>query len=259
MPSGSSSPRGSAANAARKPVASAGEEQIGDDAGQLDADTIRNLMRLALGGAFEGSAEVARRLERWQSQAGQAVEQVGDSSSDETDLDRLRFALVGLLFETPDVVERGARSLGSATRTSTGVMSRFVSPLASSRAARPFVRRYDAFVDDRLSALDRWIAAGRTEERSSRAMVREFTDEEVNAVIEYLADKPEVRDLIQEQSLGMAGEAVGELRGRTAKADRLLDRLVSSSLRREPSEVEPAPPPRRPAPARRSATDRDSG
>ena len=226
---------------------------------QLDSDTLRNLMRLALGGAFEGSAELARRLEHWQAQAGEAAEPQATPLTGESDLARLRFALVGLMFEAPDVVERGARVLGSATRTSTGFLSRVIGPLASSRAARPVLRRYDAFVDDRLSALERWIAVGRAEEQSSRAMVRDLTDEEVNTVIEYLADKPEVRELIQEQSLSMADDAVGELRGQTASADRLIERIVSSSLRRRPADVGPAPPPSLPNRARASGREKKSG
>jgi hypothetical protein len=234
-------------------------EPSADAAQQLDADTLRNLMRLALGGAFEGSAELVRRLEHWQAQAGEAGRPGATPLTDESDLARLRFALVGLMFEAPDVVERGARNLGSATRASTGFLSRVVAPLAASRAARPIVRRYDAFVDDRLSTLERWIAAGRAEEQSSRSMVRDLTDEEVNTVIEYLADKPEVRELIQEQSLSMADDAVGELRGQTASADRLIERIVSSSLRRQPADVEPAPPPSMPNRARSSGREKKSG
>ena len=50
-----------------------------------------------------------------------------------------------------------------------------------------------------------------------------------------------VQEIIQQQSLGMADEAIEEVRERTVTGDMLLERPVRSLLRRSPRESLPAP------------------
>ena len=49
-----------------------------------------------------------------------------------------------------------------------------------------------------------------------------------------------VQEIIQQQSLGMADEAIEEMRERTVTGDFLLERPVRSILRRRPRESVPA-------------------
>jgi hypothetical protein len=56
-------------------------------------------------------------------------------------------------------------------------------------------------------------------------------------VMTQLAQKPEVRELLQQQSMSLAGEVVGEVRQRTASTDALLERLARAILRRSPHEA----------------------
>jgi hypothetical protein len=226
-------------------------EQPSEQPLEFDAEAARNLLRLALGGAVEGSAALLRRLEQEQAaMRSSETQSLGTESpgqpSDTTDLQRLRYALVGLLFEAPDAVGRTFNVLESATRKSAGLASRILSPVTNSRVARPLVSRYDDFIEDRLSAFDRWVSMGRREEQTSRELVLRLTDDEIDAVIDYLAEKPEVRGLVQQQTTGMAQEAVGELRGRSVNADRLIERVLLAGLKRRDAEVEPAPPPNLP-------------
>jgi hypothetical protein len=60
----------------------------------------------------------------------------------------------------------------------------------------------------------------------------------------YLAQNPELRQVLEQQSVGLTNEAVGRLRQRSAEADRLIDRLAGAVLRRPapPGEVDPASP-----------------
>jgi len=73
-----------------------------------------------------------------------------------------------------------------------------------------------------------------------------------------MAQEPQVRDLIQQQGVTMAGTALGEVRSRTATADRWVERVVRRALRMQQLEepgaptnstsVAPAPLPAQPQP-----------
>lgn len=85
--------------------------------------------------------------------------------------------------------------------------------------------------------LESWIETGRREEQLSRSLVREQAfDDLVNEVLDYLAAKPEIRDLVQDQGVGMAEEVVGEFRSRSSDIDSLLARVADAILRREPKQ-----------------------
>jgi len=76
---------------------------------------------------------------------------------------------------------------------------------------------------------------GRREEKSSRYLVRKQAYEEIiNDAIEYLAQKPEVGDLVQQQSISVAGEVVDEVRIRSSEFDSLLESKVRWLLRKKP-------------------------
>jgi hypothetical protein len=59
-------------------------------------------------------------------------------------------------------------------------------------------------------------------------------------VVARLAQSPEMRAVIQEQSQGLASSSVAELRERSELADRIVERLVRRMLRR--SRTRPAGP-----------------
>jgi hypothetical protein len=102
--------------------------------------------------------------------------------------------------------------------------------------AQPLHHGYDQCAARGQAIVERWIDAGRAAEQRSRALARQAafdgTDEAMDEVIGILAEKPEVRDLVTQQTVGMAGELVGEVRERGAAADTFWERRLRRLLRR---------------------------
>jgi hypothetical protein len=106
---------------------------------------------------------------------------------------------------------------------------------------RPIRRRYHNYVGVGESFVNSLEEAGRSEVRSSHALVQQqANDELISDVLEYLVEKAKLRELIQGQSVELAGDAVSELRGRSAAVDTSLDELVHTALSRQKAK---APPP----------------
>jgi hypothetical protein len=98
---------------------------------------------------------------------------------------------------------------------------------------RPVRERFDLYSATGESIVSSWIRTGRREEQVSRALARKQAyDEIVNDVIAYLAQKPEVRDLVQQQTMGLAEEIVGDIRERSSEFDSLLEERVNRMMRR---------------------------
>jgi hypothetical protein len=78
----------------------------------------------------------------------------------------------------------------------------------------------------RRVALARWAAAGRREEAASRAVAQEALTALRERALARVAESPDLKRVIREQSQGIAVTAVNELRNRSARADRLAERAV---------------------------------
>jgi hypothetical protein len=193
-----------------------------------DQETVRMLLRLLVGGVLEGSDELLRRLQERQ----QAIEQHPVTSAprvisqDEADIERLRYALIGLLFETPGAINRGLARAVENTERAGNTVSRLAGPVTRSRLFRPVRRRYQRLVTRREATLNRLVELGRLEAQRGRVLARGTVTETVDEVLEYLADSPEIRDLVQQQGVSLTTEVVDELRRRVAAADRLLDSVL---------------------------------
>lgn len=105
-----------------------------------------------------------------------------------------------------------------------------------------------------------WIARGRYEERFGRTLSRQLAGRPINEIVDYLAENPHVyklveeqlerlrenpepvRELVQNQSVSMAAEAVDELREQGVTADNLIEGFVRRVLRRPPRPDLPPPP-----------------
>jgi len=71
-----------------------------------------------------------------------------------------------------------------------------------------------------------WAAAGQREEAASRAVARKALTALRERALARVADSPDLKRVIREQSEGVAVIAVNELRNRSARADRLAERAV---------------------------------
>ena len=71
---------------------------------------------------------------------------------------------------------------------------------------------------------------------------RALRSEEIGLVLAWIADSPEIRRAVFQQSAGLADVVEGEVRGRSANADDAVERFARSVLRRRPrSDDRPTP------------------
>jgi hypothetical protein len=201
-----------------------------------DPYLIRTTTRLLLGGAAEGSDLFVQRLRKWQTETDNLGQAIYSESPDETDGERLRYAMIGLLARGPVVASSALTYALGASELAFGVVSRLLSPVANSRAMRPVTRRYDGLAARGEQVLEYWIDRGRAAEQRSRALARraadQGVDEALDVAIGQLADDESVRELVTQQGMGMADEVVDAVRVRTARADASLERRVRGLFRR---------------------------
>jgi hypothetical protein len=203
---------------------------------QPELEKLLLLMRLGIGGAAEGVDELLRQLKVQQQKLDRAsAAGITTLPERETELERLGYALIGLLFETPGFVAHGLTAVGQTVHQASAQVSRLTGPLFNSRLLRPLQGRYQTMVAQGQARLERLARSGRLEEQTSRRLARETATELVDELLAYLADKPEIRQLVRQQSAGLTQEVVGKLRQRTAAADERLAGLADGILQRAPA------------------------
>jgi hypothetical protein len=198
---------------------------------------LKILLRLLIGTAIEGNDEFRSRARLWQAGINAAdPSRMVISVEDESEAARLRYGLIGFLFQA---IEAGYDSLSLLNKVSSGAFTKFsrlFAPLTRSRLWRPVQANFDSYSEKGESIVDTWVNIGRREERLSRALARQQAYEQlVNEVIDYVAQKPEIREIVQQQSVGMAEEIVGEIRDRSFEFDEMLEKRVNTILRRRPN------------------------
>jgi hypothetical protein len=157
-----------------------------------------------------------------------------------------RHTFIGFIFEAQSRLGEGLGRLQEAGQDVESRVNRTLSPVTSSRAFAPIRRRVDVAVRRAQNQIHRWEDLGRVEEAYSRELSTNTVDKLLDSTADYVNQNPHVRefiqDIIQAQSMGMADEAIEEVRERTVTGDILLERFVRSIFRRQPRESLPLPP-----------------
>ena len=96
---------------------------------------------------------------------------------------------------------------------------------------KPVRERYNSVAASGESMMDRWIEIGRAEEQVGRIMAQDVANKTVDELVDYIGQKPEVRELIQQQSVGMFDEILNAVQFRAAGADNKLEQAVRKILR----------------------------
>jgi hypothetical protein len=210
-----------------------------------DFDALRALTSLLVGGAIEGSSQLTTRLQRYQEAIRQEAAEFGEERDtiDEDELVRLRYALVGLIFDAQATFRRNVTLWAKLADRSARVTNRVAQPVTNSFFFGPVRRRYDRLVRRGEESLARWIADGRNEEPPSRQLASRTYVELLNEFIDRLAENPELQSVITGQSIGVASDLRDEVRERTVTADNLMEGLLRRILRRTPRAELPEPPP----------------
>ena len=90
--------------------------------------------------------------------------------------------------------------------------------------------------------VDRWVEIGRTEDINSRDLTQTALSGTLDSSLSYMATNEDVQELIQSQSVSLAGEIIEEIRERTVSADNFLEAVYRTALRRPSRSELPEPP-----------------
>lgn len=205
-------------------------------------DDLESVLRLMVGAGVLGADELLRRLRQWEEKVIYETNQPAQMPL-EDDFTRLRYAAIGLLFSASkgaiklanDTVNYGQRQTNAAYRVLDDA-SRL--PLIGLLAA-PLKRTIDDVSRRRDDEVERLIRIGRVEERDGRKLAAVATDELISELLARVGNDPEVSNIIQNQSVDMAGDMLDDFRQGTIKADKRLDQVIRRLLGRPVSEVQP--------------------
>jgi hypothetical protein len=193
-------------------------------------DPAHSVTRLLVGGALEGSDELMRRLRQWEASA-QVAAQTTPYPTETSQADEFRYAMIGLLLEGETRARQGLQRLEQMTSATTQRVTRTVAPNGWTPPRGMLGRRLDNFVARRQQKLAHWREIGRQAEREGRLTAREALANSTHEVFGYMAQEPQVRDLIEQQGMTLASTALDGVRVRTASADRWVERVVRRALR----------------------------
>ncbi len=205
-------------------------------------DDLESVLRLLVGAGVLGADELLKRLRQWEEKViyePHPPEQLPL----EDEFTRLRYAAIGLLFSVSkgalkaanDVVNYGQRRTSAAYRVLDDAARL---PLIGLVAA-PVKRALDDATRRRDDEVERLIRIGRVEERDGRKLAAVATDELISELLVRVGSDPEVGNIIQNQSVDMAGDMLDDFRQGTINADRKLDQAIRRLLGRPPIEGQP--------------------
>lgn len=148
-----------------------------------------------------------------------AVEALGRVAPEEPEPVRraaVRDAVVGVVVSAPPAVTAALQPARTALAWFAGRGSRALRHVPGARAV---ARRWRAARAGATRGLDRLSATGHAEVEAGRRLAQTFVSGASEAAVARVADSPELKRVIGEQSQGLATTAVNELRERSARAD----------------------------------------
>lgn len=206
-----------------------------------DFDAIDALARLLVGGTAELSDILLQQLEQWESDV--ASRHGATLIEDEEDAgDIVRYLLVGLFFDSQHRVRKSMGRAGSWLLGAMGTASTVTGPITRSRLFSP-ARRSVSVASGRLeSEFARLVRIGRTEEFVGRLVAEEALQETVDWVMDYVAQNPQIRDLVEQQAVGFADEVTVGARERMITGDSILEGVFRRLFGRTSRDELPGPP-----------------
>ncbi len=208
-------------------------------------DAYLAVVKTLLGGAVEGTAELARRLERLEAALRASDDGPPGPGAVNSTADVLRYLVFGASLSAADGLRQRAVRLAEASDVFIRVTGSAVAPLTRSRLTRrvvgPFDRALGRMVNRGQTRVNAWVELGRANEPTARLVARQAYLEAVDDFIGHLSQNQQLSDLVQEQSVGLATEFVEEVRERTVSADTLAESIVRRILKRPPRTALPPP------------------
>ena len=224
---------------------------------QESIEAVRLLTALLVGGAIEGADQLVTRLRDYEQElellaAAETAQRVargnlGEIMPEEDELDRLRFAVVGFVFEAQSRLGQGIYHAARLADTSLETADNVSKPFRNFFLFRPITsrveERIEGLIDYGRASVGRWTATGRDLEPRSRALATRTYEEVVDEFINMLAENEEIKQLVATQGISLVEEVRDNVRGRTVTGDSVVEDVVRRILRRPPREDLPEPPP----------------
>jgi hypothetical protein len=214
---------------------------LGLSAQQLN--DLKGTLRLVVGSAMTGKDAYTKRLRHMQSLQESVKPEAIVIDENETSRDQLKYLLLGILFETPDLLQRGLEIAGEISTKIFGLVSRIFSPFTNSWIFSPAQTQIDSATSRGEQVVDRLIMKGRIEEQNSRHILQQQAiDDLVNELLEYVILKTEVQELIEEAGIGVAGGVVDEFRDQSSNVDSIIDQKLRSMFHKRVPTHSATPP-----------------
>jgi hypothetical protein len=170
--------------------------------------TVRMMMRMALGGAVIGREELKGRFQEKQSETFVSAATLNRETPIESEADWVRYAAIGAIANSSDALRKRIAGLGRVSN-----------------------RTFDG---DKI--VSEWIAAGRREEYLSKQLVQDTTVEAIEETLDYLAESPELDELVQEQSGDFVEDMFDDVGESATNTTMILADWFTSTILRRPSQ-----------------------
>lgn len=228
-------------------------------------NNVEMLTRLALGLGLEGVDELLVKLKQWEAEIADGTD-IAAGSADETPTDKLRYLLIGAMFESQRRTRKRLNRASEAAGRVYGVLR-----------DNWWIQAGESLLADRFDSMNRLILEGRLQEQNARRLSRRMTggtideiltyltenenvDRLVNSQVDQLQENPHVqnlskdivenfvenpepiRKLVSNQSIGLTSELAEEVRERAVTLDMLAESIVRRILRRPSRSTLPEPP-----------------
>jgi hypothetical protein len=205
------------------------------------ADRHRAIVRLVAGGVGEG-------VDRLMTLAASLDEADVDPDSAETGpihADPTVMAVLGWVSEVPDQLKAITDSTSRATypiARSAEVAWDTAAFVARATGVQAFVEGFtEPFLVAWQEERERLTAVGTAEYARGRVLAVEVFEQTVGGVMGFIGESDELGDLVREQTLGITGSAVREIRETGAAADGLTEGIFRRLLGRNARSVPPRP------------------
>ena len=206
-----------------------------------DGDVYKTLVKIVAGGIGEGLDRLMQASENLEeSELEASPEVVGPFGTNP-----LAMAVVGFAYELPEQVGAAAVSVSRTFAPLTAVARVALNTGAAFAEATGIASLVAEVTQPTRIALGeeyaRLVRVGSAEYARGRVLsVGAFTGS-VDAIVSYLSESDEVKELVREQTLGMTGAAVQEIRETGAAADGLTEGIFRKIFRKDVQTLPPKP------------------
>lgn len=201
--------------------------------------TLRMVMRLALGSAIIGREELKKRFEEEQTNSHVSAAELNEVTPIKSEADRARYAVVGAMASSSEMLKSGISRISQRSDHTYGRLSRAIQPLTDSWLVKPFRRRYQRYLDHGDKIVSSWIATGRREEYLGRQLAQETAIESIEETLDYLADSPELDELMTVQSGDLVDDLLfDDIRESASNTSLIFTNWFNSTILRKKSQIE---------------------